>query len=145
MLPPEVVLLLRAQLVAFSHPAFQKSIRALKSKAWSSWKGWTSRRSVMVKITDLESYSNNDSNDSNTHMGTFSTSHRIDISQTSTGFHVSCSNPACRATISCPFCGHSSIGSLNRSTVTVTGRRLGLLCRWDVVGPILMFADHRRP
>eukprot|EP00913_Durusdinium_trenchii_P024357 g22867.t1 len=27
-----VVLLLRAQLVAFSHPAFQKSIRALKSK-----------------------------------------------------------------------------------------------------------------
>ena len=28
-----VILLLRAQLVAFSHPAFQKSIRALKAKA----------------------------------------------------------------------------------------------------------------
>ena len=41
-----VILLLRAQLVAFSHPAFQKSIRALKVKAgryfhprfW--WKTW---------------------------------------------------------------------------------------------------------
>eukprot|EP00434_Breviolum_minutum_P014270 symbB.v1.2.012580.t1/scaffold851.1/size159786/6 len=31
-----VILLLRAQLVAFSHPAFQKSIRALKAKATTS-------------------------------------------------------------------------------------------------------------